>query len=112
MSVQPIDLSTMYSQLDNVAKFNASQNASTQVSNQLNINKAAQNNLEKSKSVNEVSKDEGDSVKVNKDGHNNSDEENSSAETNSNVDQKEKIEKPRQWEFTDPRLGRHVDIQG
>lgn len=112
MSVQPIDLSTMYSQLDNVAKFNASQNASTQILNQLNINRAALENLEKSKSVNEVSKDDGDSEKVNKDGHNNSDEEMSSAEKKERVGREEEIEKPRQWEFTDPRLGRHIDIQG
>ena len=58
MGIQPIDLSVVYSQMDNVSKFNASQNQLVQAANQQGRDKVASENLEKSKTVQNVARDE------------------------------------------------------
>ncbi len=58
MGIQPIDLSVVYSQMDNVSKFNASQNQLVQAANQHGRDKVASENLEKSKTVQNAARDE------------------------------------------------------
>ena len=114
MAIHPIDLSTVYSQIDNVAKFNASQNQLAQVANQQGINKAMRENLEKSQAVKETPKDNPNATTVKQDGRNGSaygdDVPNDRGERKSEDTEEEKS--VTQFEFSDPRLGRHIDITG
>lgn len=64
MGIQPIDLSVVYSQMDNVSKFNASQNQLVQAANQQGRDKVASENLEKSKTVQNAARDEAQSGNV------------------------------------------------
>ena len=113
MAIHPIDLSVVYTQMDNVAKFNASQNQVAQAINQSALDKGAIDNLEKSKTVQEAAKNESTSTKIKKDGgsgggsgayQGNGKKRRSSEEENKKSDG--------QQEISDPRLGLHVDITG
>lgn len=64
MGIQPIDLSVIYSQMDNVSKFNASQNQLVQAANQQGRDKVASENLEKSKTVQQAAQGEARSGNV------------------------------------------------
>lgn len=64
MGIQPIDLSVVYSQMDNVSKFNASQNQLVQAANQQGRDKVASEHLEKSKTVQNAARDEAQSGNV------------------------------------------------
>ena len=111
MAIQPIDLSTMYSQMDNVAKFSASQNQLAQVVNQVGADRVAQDTSEKAKTVQEVAKEDSEAGTINKDARKGSSNEQRQAKAR-NKDSQEEEEPPKQYEFTDPRLGRHIDITG
>ncbi len=114
MAIQPIDLSVIYSQMDNVAKFNASQNQLVQAANQDGRDRTAAENLEKSKTVQNAANDEEEANSIKKDldqgggtfGYG----------TGSNRKKKEKEDEEKDAvkasEFSDPRLGRIIDITG
>ena len=111
MAIQPVDLSVIYSQMDNVAKFNASQNQLAQVANQQGREQAAEANLEKSKIVQEAAQDELESNTIK-----NNLTEGSGGQGSASYAKKKKPkqeeEKPSapQKEFSDPLLGRYIDI--
>ena len=111
MAIQPIDLSVVYSQMDNVAKFNASQNHSVQFANQHGRDRTAAENLEKSKTVQNASQKEVDSNTVKNDL-----EQNGSAGqgmySGNKKKREEEIEVPLQEECADPMLGNFIDITG
>ena len=111
MAIQPIDLSIMYSQMDNVAKFSASQNQLAQAVNQMGADRVAQDTSEKSKTVQEVAKEDSEAGTINKDARNGSSDAQMQGKRK-NKDSQEDEEPPKQYEFTDPRLGRHIDITG
>jgi len=107
MAIHPIDLSTVYSQMDKVAKYSASQNQNTELAGMVNMNKAVQDDMKKAQSVQETAKNsEADSAKI-KD-ENSSDSEGSSPKKKNNESQEE--EKPRMVEIQDPGLGNIIDI--
>ncbi len=112
MAIQPIDLSVIYSQMDNVAKFNASQNHSVQFANQHGRDKAAAENLEKSKIVQNAAQKDIDSNKI----KNNLDQGGSGGQGLYSGSRKKKDEEdqnlPEQKEFKDPMLGKIIDITG
>ena len=113
MAIHPIDLSLVYTQMDNVAKFNASQNQVSQAVNQAALDKGALDNLEKSKNVQEAAKNESTSTKIRKDGSSggsSSSYQGNGKKKRSSGDEKEKT--GGQQEISDPRLGLHVDITG
>ncbi|MBR6079967.1 MAG: hypothetical protein IKP60_07415 [Treponema sp.] len=113
MAIHPIDLSTVYSQIDNVAKFNASQNQLAQVANQQVINKATRDNLEKSQSVKETPKDNPNATTVKQDGRQGkSSEDGQMGKKEKNPEAEQEEETVRQIEISDPRLGRRIDITG
>ena len=64
MAIQPIDLSTMYSQMDKVAKYNASQTQNAQIASQISNDMKAQAELQKSQAVQEAAKNQPDSGKI------------------------------------------------
>ncbi|MBP5697105.1 MAG: hypothetical protein J6X11_10745 [Treponema sp.] len=113
MAIHPIDLSVVYTQMDNVAKFNASQNQVAQAINQSALDKGAIDNLEKSKTVQEAAKNESTSTKIKKDGGSGGGSgayQGNGKKRRSSDDGKEKNDG--QQEISDPRLGLHVDITG
>ncbi len=112
MAIQPIDLSTMYSQMDNVAKFTASQNQLAQVGNQIGADRLAQDASEKAKTVQEVAKEDSEAGTINKDARNGTSGGQGQTKEKKNKSDQEDAEKPKQYEFSDPLLGRHIDITG
>lgn len=109
MAIHPIDLSTMYSQMDKVSKFNASVEQNIKMVNASNMNKTIQENLDKSKQVHEAKNEDSNSEKVRPDGKN------SQQQNLAQDEKKEKEEQPQETvrktvEISDPLLGQHIDI--
>lgn len=109
MAIHPIDLSTMYSQMDKVSKFNASVEQNIKMVNASNMNKTIQENLDKSKQVHEAKNEDSNSEKVRPDGKN------SQQHNLAQDEKKEKEEQPQETvrktvEISDPLLGQHIDI--
>lgn len=100
--------------MDNVAKFNASQNQVAQAMNQASLEKGAIDNLEKSKTVQEAAKNESTSTKIKKDGGSSgggaSLYQGKGKKRRSPEEENKKSDG--QQEISDPRLGLHVDITG
>ena len=107
MAIHPIDLSSIYAQMDNVAKYNASADKMAALTGQVNQNKLAQENLQLSKGIQKVSKEEQTAVKVNEDGNGKQDQQ---AGENKKKEKHEEDSETGQWEITDPSLGQHIDI--
>ncbi len=112
MSIHPIDLSTVYSQMDKVAKYNASQNQALQAFNQNFIEKSAQAQLEKSKTVQEAAQNESSSTKIKKDGSGAGGGASGQGSRKKDGEGESESQSSSGPEFTDPRLGLHIDIQG
>lgn len=112
MAIQPIDLSTMYSQIDKVAQLNASQTHAAHIANKEGIEKATQESLQKSKMVQETQND-ATSTKIGQDGGGASASGGGSKKSaKKNGEDNDEGEVKKQWEISDPRLGRHIDITG
>ena len=110
MGLQPIDLSTIYTQMDKVAKYAASQNQVSQLAAQQRQEKLSSEELQKSKTVKET-KEKSSAAGIKKDGSGN----NSSyafSKGEKNKDDSQEDESYTQMEFTDPKLGQHIDIRG
>ena len=112
MSIHPIDLTGVYSQMDNVAKFNASQNQLAQAMANSSLDQASLENLEKSKAVQETSKNEVMSDKIKKDGSSGGQSQGYGSRKRKQGNQAEEEETEELREFRDPRLGAHIDITG
>lgn len=114
MAIQPIDLSVVYSQMDNVAKFNASQNQLVQSANQQGRDRTAEQNLERSKTVQEAAKQDVSSTTIKNDlqeGGAGSGPQGSGGRKKRRTGAEEEDAAPPQ-EFTDPCLGNRIDIIG
>ena len=110
MSLSPIDLSTMYYQMENVSKYGASQTQQAQLNGQKEIASFSQQEIIKSKKVKELEK-QSDSQKVGDSLHGsskNSDEENLKKENQEKSDENKELKT--KYEIKDPRLGQRVDI--
>ncbi len=112
MAIQPIDLSVMYSQMDNVSKFNASQNQLIQTANQQGRDKTAAESLEKSKTVQTAARNEVESNAIKNNLEEGGSAYGSLAKRKKRKDEKEDEEKPEIKEFSDPLLGHIIDIVG
>ena len=97
--------------MDNVAKFTASQNQLAQVGNQIGADRLAQNTAEKAKTVQEVAKEDSEAGVINKDARNGASDEQGQSKEKKNPEAQEE-DAPKQYEFSDPLLGRHIDITG
>ncbi len=110
MAIHPIDLSSIYGQMDNVAKFNASADKVAALVGNIQQNKDAQKGLQQTKIVHQVARNELETGSVKEDGSNGSQlqgetkrgEEKDTGERNETGN--------KQWEITDPALGQHIDI--
>ena len=114
MGIQPIDLSVIYSQMDNVSKFNASQNQLVQAANQQGRDKVASENLEKSKTVQNAARDETQSgnVKNNLNGGSSSAFAGTGKRKKKEGEEEVEDEKLPPDEISDPGLGQLIDIIG
>lgn len=111
MAIQPIDLSTLYSQMDKVSKFNASVEQNVKMVNASNMNKTIQENLVKSQQVHEAKNEDSNSSKVRPDGKNSQQQmsgEKKSSDEKENKEEQNPVKKT--VEISDPRLGQHIDI--
>lgn len=111
MGIQPIDLSTIYSQLDKLSQMNASQIKAADNSRDATLQKAVQNDLEKSKKVEEAAKKQPGSEKIKND-RNGGGSDTYSDGGRRRKPSEEPEDVPEQIEITDPRLGRIIDITG
>ncbi|GEM_PF-539824 len=115
MAIQPIDLSVVYSQMDNVAKFNASQNQLVQSANQQGRDRTAEQNLQRSKTVQEAAKQEVGSNTIKNDlqeGGAGSGPQGQGKKKKRRDDTEAQELPPSPQEFTDPCLGNRIDIIG
>ena len=109
MALQPIDLSTVYSQMDKVAKYNASQTQTAQIAHQMGQERLTQVELQKSQSVNEAAKNKADSAKI-KDGDGGQQAYGGSSGKKQRQEEDQSSEEKKTVQITDPRLGQHIDI--
>ncbi len=114
MGIQPIDLSTIYSQMDKIGQMNASQAQSATMASRQHLEKTAQQETEKSQTVLET-KDSKESSKIKADvnqgggaGQGLLQEKNEQNEELSLKPESTRIH----YEITDPKLGRHIDVTG
>lgn len=116
MAIHPIDLSTIYTQLDKVAKYNASQNQNTQIASAMNQEQVAQTNQQKAKGVEATHENqETDSAKIKdqakgQDGDGNGDEAGKKSRNGQDFKSQEELAK-RIIKIKDPRLGNYVDVR-
>lgn len=119
MAIQPIDLSTVYSQMDKMGQFNASQVQNAHMASRAHLEKAAQQDSEKAKTVQESSKNkESNSIKadVNQGGGAGQTLLEGDSEPSKEKDDTpaEEIPQPAKklYEIRDPNLGQHIDLIG
>lgn len=106
MAIQPIDLQTMYSQMNNIARTVAHSTQGAQLAQSLQEGSVIQQNMEKAQSVQKTAENEAKSGEVNEEGHQSS---------NPQLPQKKKDENPQEEqrkpaEIRESYLGQHIDI--
>ena len=109
MAIRPIDLSTVYSQMDKVAKYSASQDQNAQLANSVNSSRLAQTETEKARQVQQTAANKVESEKVKPDGKQAQQRESEKKQHKENTEEEEEEEK-KQKEIKDPLLGQHIDI--
>lgn len=115
MAIQPIDLSTIYSQMDKLGQLNASQMQASQEVSRQRLEKTAQDQTQKYQNVVETQKS-AESAKV----KTNVDEGGGAGETlmqqqgrkKALNDSDSEVESSSPLEIKDPKLGRHIDVTG
>lgn len=113
MAIHPIDLSTVYQQMDTVAKMTASQNQNIQLSGAINVQQVVQKENEKAKAVQELNKGEGSSsTKIKDDKKQDSSQQGSGARKNTaGQEDGSQSEAVVMRSIKDPRMGQHVDVE-
>lgn len=123
MAIQPIDLSTVYSQMDKMGQFNATQVQNAHMASRAHLEKTAQQDSEKARTVQEASKNkDSNSIKadVNQGGgagqgllEDSVGQENQKKSQKKISDSDDSIPpKVSLYEIRDPNLGRHIDVTG
>jgi len=111
MAIAPIDLQTLYTQLDKIGKTQGSQAHNMQVQSVLQDAEKAKQQLEEHKKISSTTMpDENDTQKI-KDRQHNQDDENKNS-GHEKESQEEKLEKKQKVPFQDPDLGQHIDVIG
>jgi len=110
VAIQPIDLSTMYSQMDNVARISSGQTHAEAASTYASLERSQQLEMQKSENVNEVNKNEGEGARVKSDGRNSSEDKEESDKKKD--DEKQEETSKTTFQLKDPRRGRLIDITG
>lgn len=111
MALNPLDLQTMYAQLNNVAKQAAHQTQGASLSEAMQQTHVVQKNLEEAKKVaqsRENSKSNGVDIKSDSNGHGNSANLGHGKKGEDENDQNDSKESP--YRLHEPYLGQHIDI--
>jgi len=106
MAIQPIDLQTMYSQMNNIARNVAHSTQGAQLAQSLQEGSVIQQNMEKAQSVHKAADNESKSGEVNEEGHQSSNPQNSGKKKEEEAEQEQR--KP--TEIRESYLGQHIDI--
>lgn len=113
MALHPIDLQTLYTQLENVSKGVAFHQQGLQLREAVQQDNYGKQLTEKEKAVKEAAQEESETVRV-KDQQ----KRNQNSESSSQKDKKENeevlsdVDVPKMVDIKDPRLGTLIDIQG
>ena len=107
MAIQPIDLQTMYSQMQNVARNVANAQFQPQLTQQMKENQMIQQQQEEAKTVHRAADEEQKSVGVDENGRSGSQY---GTPTGKKDGQKEDADEPKRTEIREGYLGRHIDI--
>ena len=119
MAIQPIDLSTVYSQMDKMGQFTATQVQNAHMASRAHLEKAAQQDSEKARTVQEASKNK-DSNSIKADVNQGGGAGQGLLEDSGGQENQKKISdsddsippKVSLYEIRDPNLGRHIDVTG
>mgnify|MGYP003418980283 CR=1 FL=1 len=107
MAIAPIDLQTLYTQLDKIGKTQGSQAHNMQVQSVLQDAEKAKQQLEEHKKISSTTMPD---EKI-KDRQHNQDDENKNS-GHEKESQEENLEKKQKVPFQDPDLGQHIDVIG
>ena len=114
MAIAPIDLQTLYSQLDKVGKTYGNQAQALQMQNAItDVEKAKQQLEEQKKIASTAMPEEEDTQRVKDRQYRNpqNSEKKQNSESEEEIDE-EKEQKPKRSIFQDPNLGQHIDVIG
>ena len=106
MAIHPIDLQTMYAQMNNVARAVANGQQGAQLAQQLQENKIVQQNMEQAQAVQKAAGDEAKSTGVTDEGHQGGQMQGGSGGRHS----REAPQQPQKQEIRESYLGNHIDI--
>lgn len=110
MAIQPIDLQTLYSQLENVSKTVAHQQQGVHLNNAIQQDVKARQLAEEKTAVQKLQTDK-DSIEALKDKKQSFGQKNQSSRQQQEEESSEQ-EEPTQIAFKDPNLGKYIDISG
>ena len=108
MGVSPIDLQTMYANMNNVARTVSHQHQGVVLAQQLQESKIIQQNIEKASQVHKTADNEAKSSGINDEGHNSSSWGGSGKKGGKNDDSQDA---PKPSEIRESYLGLHIDIE-
>jgi hypothetical protein len=108
MAIHPIDLQTMYSQINNVAKLVSHQTDGTQLASAMQQNTMIQQNLEHVTTVQKAANSDAKSTEVNADGKNSADSRRKNKRKNGEEQDESAAKKT--LEIRESYLGQHIDI--
>lgn len=114
MGIAPLDLQTLYSQLDKIGKTQGSQAQILQVQNALQDVEKSKQQLEEKKKISSASMTEEDDTQKVKDRQHqqqNTNQQNKAKESE-DLEKTETEEKTQKVVFQDPNLGQHIDVIG
>ncbi|MCR4940010.1 MAG: hypothetical protein K5930_07895 [Treponemataceae bacterium] len=113
MALHPIDLQTLYTQLENVSKNVAFQQQGLQLRNSVQQENYSRQLIEKEKMVKEAAQDESETVRIKNQQKKNQNNDNSSEHKEKDTtDESTSPLEQKTESIKDHRLGRIVDVQG
>lgn len=107
MAIQPIDLQTLYTQMDKVSKNVVQQQQQAQLQGSMQLDGLVKKDIQKSTTVEQMEKQE--SMSSVKDGHNSNNGKNNSSKKHKSEETQEEIVLE---VIKDPALGKTIDISG
>ena len=106
MAIHPIDLQTMYSQMNNVARSVANAQQGAQLAQQLQEGTVIRQNMEQAQAVKKAADNEAKSGFVNDEGRHGSDKQGQHGKNQ----QQDDAEQPKNTVIREAYLGQHIDI--
>lgn len=111
MSLQPVDMSTIYTQMDKVGKYNASQDSNLKHAQNMQEISKIQENTQQAKAIGKIDQNQSETAKLREDGKNSTGYGSNSGQTKQqNQQQDDEQNQKRVNVITDPLLGKHIDI--